>query len=292
VYRYAFQGQELDKETGMEAFQLRLWDGRIGRWLNPDPYGQFYSPYIGMGNNPVIGIDPDGGYCPNCPTGIFTDGATFTGSDGGTYVHMNGGWSSGPEVYFSATVHKSSNNASFYGNLDYTNDLLSTSFEMGALLGNTEKYADALKNNKFVYNFNGSDKLWSMNYYGGGKAKISNFSISQAKYSTQILGKVGTGLKYAGSVLGVLAIASNEAQYREGLISNEELYKGRLDGIAGFVMPVASLGVAPGNYFGKKYNKEITHDVIHNKGYLNRATVKFLNFFGLPASSEQTKSGF
>jgi YD repeat-containing protein len=30
-YRYAFQGQELDKETGMEAFQLRLWDGRIGR---------------------------------------------------------------------------------------------------------------------------------------------------------------------------------------------------------------------------------------------------------------------
>jgi RHS repeat-associated protein len=38
-YRYAFQGQELDKETGMEAFQLRLWDGRIGRWLSTDPYG-------------------------------------------------------------------------------------------------------------------------------------------------------------------------------------------------------------------------------------------------------------
>jgi RHS repeat-associated protein len=60
-YRYAFQGQELDKETGMEAFQLRLWDGRIGRWLSPDPYGQYASPYLGMGNNPVNGIDPDGG---------------------------------------------------------------------------------------------------------------------------------------------------------------------------------------------------------------------------------------
>jgi RHS repeat-associated protein len=60
-YRYAFQGQELDKETGMEAFQLRLWDGRIGRWLSPDPYGQYDSPYIGMGNNPVNLIDPDGG---------------------------------------------------------------------------------------------------------------------------------------------------------------------------------------------------------------------------------------
>ncbi len=57
-----FRGQELDGETGMEAFQLRLWDGRIGRWLSPDPYGQYDSPYLGMGNNPIGNIDPDGGY--------------------------------------------------------------------------------------------------------------------------------------------------------------------------------------------------------------------------------------
>lgn len=61
-YRYAFQGQELDGETGMEAFQLRLWDGRIGRWLSPDPMGQYASPYLGMGNNPINSIDPDGGW--------------------------------------------------------------------------------------------------------------------------------------------------------------------------------------------------------------------------------------
>jgi hypothetical protein len=45
----------------MEAFQLRLWDGRIGRWLSPDPYGQYASPYLGMGNNPIGLVDPDGG---------------------------------------------------------------------------------------------------------------------------------------------------------------------------------------------------------------------------------------
>lgn len=45
----------------MEAFQLRLWDARLGRWLSPDPYGQYASPYLGMGNNPVSRIDPDGG---------------------------------------------------------------------------------------------------------------------------------------------------------------------------------------------------------------------------------------
>ncbi|NAS32835.1 hypothetical protein GTQ40_17790 [Flavobacteriaceae bacterium R38] len=61
TYRYAFQGQEKDPETGKEAFELRLWDSRIGRWLTIDPYRQFNSPYLGMGNNPINGIDPDGG---------------------------------------------------------------------------------------------------------------------------------------------------------------------------------------------------------------------------------------
>ena len=31
------------------------------RWLSPDPYGQFNSPYLGMGNKPHMGVDPDGG---------------------------------------------------------------------------------------------------------------------------------------------------------------------------------------------------------------------------------------
>ncbi|PQJ23451.1 hypothetical protein [Tenacibaculum sp. SG-28] len=30
LYRYAYHGQEKDLETGKEAFQLRLWDARIG----------------------------------------------------------------------------------------------------------------------------------------------------------------------------------------------------------------------------------------------------------------------
>jgi RHS repeat-associated protein len=61
-YRYAFQGQEKDPETGMEAFELRLWDGRLGRWLSVDPYGQYASPYLGMGNNPINMVDSDGGW--------------------------------------------------------------------------------------------------------------------------------------------------------------------------------------------------------------------------------------
>ena len=26
--------------------ELRLWDGRIGRWLSPDPAKQYHSPYL------------------------------------------------------------------------------------------------------------------------------------------------------------------------------------------------------------------------------------------------------
>jgi RHS repeat-associated protein len=63
-YRYGYQGQfsEKDLTTGMNEFELRMYDSRIGRWISPDPYGQFASPYVGMGNNPVMGVDPDGGW--------------------------------------------------------------------------------------------------------------------------------------------------------------------------------------------------------------------------------------
>jgi len=62
-YRYDYQGaySEKDPVTGYNNFALRMYDGRIGRWLSVDPAGQFYSPYEGMGNNPVMGSDPTGG---------------------------------------------------------------------------------------------------------------------------------------------------------------------------------------------------------------------------------------
>lgn len=61
-YRYNYQGQELDPETGKVAFELRLYDSRINRWLTVDPYGQHHSPYLSMGNDWVNSIDPDGGW--------------------------------------------------------------------------------------------------------------------------------------------------------------------------------------------------------------------------------------
>ena len=96
-YRYAYQGQEIDPETGKEAFQLRLWDGRIGRWLTTDPKGEFSSPYLGMGNNPMNKIDPDGGSTSENP--IYGSDSKFRGYDskgvGGEAIIYDGEFTEG-----------------------------------------------------------------------------------------------------------------------------------------------------------------------------------------------------
>ncbi|UPL50202.1 RHS repeat-associated core domain-containing protein [Hymenobacter sublimis] len=63
-FRRGYQGQfsKFDKETGYNSFDLRMYDARTGRWMSKDPYGQYDSPYLGMGNNPANSYDPNGGY--------------------------------------------------------------------------------------------------------------------------------------------------------------------------------------------------------------------------------------
>jgi|GEM_PF-241709 len=50
-------------KSPMKSSPLPVW-GEAGRgadgWHIPDPAGQFASSYVGMGNNPVIAVDPDG----------------------------------------------------------------------------------------------------------------------------------------------------------------------------------------------------------------------------------------
>jgi len=55
-----FAGQELDDETGLYNFNARFFDSSLGRFYSVDPEGQFSSPYVYAGNNPVAYIDPSG----------------------------------------------------------------------------------------------------------------------------------------------------------------------------------------------------------------------------------------
>lgn len=60
---YLYQGDfsEFNEESGYNEFYLRHYDPQVGRWTTTDPFEQFASPYLGMGNNPGMNIDPDGG---------------------------------------------------------------------------------------------------------------------------------------------------------------------------------------------------------------------------------------
>jgi hypothetical protein len=51
----------LDDDIGWHDFMLRNYDAQIGRWVQQDPYQQFASPYVGMGNDPINNTDPSGG---------------------------------------------------------------------------------------------------------------------------------------------------------------------------------------------------------------------------------------
>jgi hypothetical protein len=50
------------EEEGLDwqDFHARMYDPAIARFLAVDPAGQFASPYMAMGNNPMIMVDPDG----------------------------------------------------------------------------------------------------------------------------------------------------------------------------------------------------------------------------------------
>jgi len=99
-YRFGYQGEfaEQDDETGWNAFELRMYDSQIGRWMAPDPYRQYWSSYVGMGNDPMSLVDPDGGMDddPNPAYGpgdasLYANGATVSNKFG-TWQLVDGSW--------------------------------------------------------------------------------------------------------------------------------------------------------------------------------------------------------
>ncbi|CAD5265061.1 MULTISPECIES: DUF6443 domain-containing protein [unclassified Imperialibacter] len=58
--KFLFQGKERIDTLGIYDFHARLYSGELGRFLSVDPKNQFASGYTGMGNSPMMGVDPDG----------------------------------------------------------------------------------------------------------------------------------------------------------------------------------------------------------------------------------------
>jgi RHS repeat-associated protein len=68
-WAYKYTGKELQSgeyegygASGLEMhdFGSRFFDPQLARWVVPDPAMQFANPYMGIGNNPVMFVDPNG----------------------------------------------------------------------------------------------------------------------------------------------------------------------------------------------------------------------------------------
>ena len=151
LYRYAFQGQEKDTETDKEAFQLRLWDGRIGRWLTTDPMGQYHSPYMAMDNRPNMSIDPTGG-CTECPDNA-KNGDRYNHSYYGNVTYDGSGWSNAEfgNILNDALVGDNWGNSNQFNKNDFSiNDFSKSLFIGGFTLDAYEFYLKNVPKSKFL----------------------------------------------------------------------------------------------------------------------------------------------
>lgn len=60
--KYLYNGKELEEDHGLYWYHYgaRYYDPQLGRWHTMDPADEFNSPYLYVGNNPVMLVDPDG----------------------------------------------------------------------------------------------------------------------------------------------------------------------------------------------------------------------------------------
>lgn len=202
-YRFGYQGEfaEKDEETGWNSFELRNYDPVIGRWLTVDPAGQFASPYLSMGNNPMSQIDRDGAFSTHTDENGNVV-AVYDDNDLGIYKHTgdeisawleNGGDLTGGEL-MGFTLHTFS--------FTYFEDL-----EDGVItpMGYIDFDSDWAKEavNGVIWNIKGRGLIHYANNAGQGeKYDIKSFAAERYGsnyFGSRLYGNVYTSARDAGN---------------------------------------------------------------------------------------------
>lgn len=92
VNRQFYQGKEEEEVANIYDFHARQYDASLGRFLGVDPQGQFASPYAGMGNNPVLMVDPNGEFAFASVALNYASAAVAGGIIGGIIDGKDGVW--------------------------------------------------------------------------------------------------------------------------------------------------------------------------------------------------------
>lgn len=84
--KFLYSDKELYDQGGLNWFDhgSRMYDPAIGRWSAMDPAEQFANPYLAMGNNPAIFVDPNGEWI-HLAVGAFIGGVSNWLSNGAQF---------------------------------------------------------------------------------------------------------------------------------------------------------------------------------------------------------------
>jgi hypothetical protein len=137
-----------------------MYDGRVGRWMTTDPYSQYHSPYLAMGNNPIRMIDPDGGNAES--THIDELGnviGTANDGDNGVYVHAIG--TTVKQINLKYSASNTSGGGTHIGNLGGSIDMGTSGIYVNKLANSANSANQAL-----AEDFTFGD--WVNNVKGGG----------------------------------------------------------------------------------------------------------------------------
>jgi len=199
-YVFGYQGEfaEYDAENSLSYFEARMWDARIARWHMMDPAGQFASPYLGMGNNPVVSVDPDGRIVPIIIP-IFIGAMTNA-----VIQNYQGNINTVGDLFGSMAIGAASGAAgygagAFVGGLIGTGSSLGGAIASGAISGSAGGYAGG-----FIL---GAGNSWS-------NGSTLNEGI-QAGFSTGSKGAISGAI--LGGVFGGVQYMKNMAVFRKGL---------------------------------------------------------------------------
>ena len=60
--KFTYNGKELEDEFDLDWYHYgwRFYDATVARWWAVDPMDEFHSPYMYVGNSPIMLVDPDG----------------------------------------------------------------------------------------------------------------------------------------------------------------------------------------------------------------------------------------
>ena len=211
--RHDYQGDfsEKDEETGWNHFELREYDAVIGRWTAVDPYRVGFSPYIGMGNNPLGLVDPDGGKPSDWFRGSNGDLKWFDRSDdsfkdNGITWSNTGIWAYGGGDFAAAILEQTTFELSMISAPDLEEDLMpflqsANNFALGAT-GTAIAYKGKFLNSNELWHKLTSGKKeirwrWQTSKWNNpGAIRWRNVYVNKVK-----------GLRSLGNKLGIASLA-------------------------------------------------------------------------------------